>query len=299
MLQTLRIGLFFFIFSFLAVPACKTARRPTTLLGYEYDHHINKGGRKPKAGEHAYFHAITMVEDSIIENTHVYPFIPNMRIEVAPDKEVEAIIDGLKVMGIGDSITLYIPMDSLPFAPAQFQSFKEIKQVLTLLDIKDEDGFKKDMAVRQQFLYALADSLMHRDSSTRLQLAGIIQDYTDNKLTDKLQNTEDGVKYLILREGVGERPSTGDMVEVNYVGALTNQFVFDASFPKGQPYVYRLNTGQVIKGWDSVISQFNEGTEAIVFIPPALAYGKAGSAPNIPPDAELAFYINLYKIRRL
>lgn len=299
MLQTLRIGLFFFIFSCLVVPACKTSKRPTTLLGYEYDHHIDKGGRKPKAGEHAYFQAITMVEDSTIENTHIYPFIPNMRIEVAPDKEVEAIIDGLKVMGIGDSITLYIPIDSLPFAPAQFQSFKVIKQVLALLDIKDEDGFKKDMAVRQQFLNALADSLRSRDSITRLQLTGMIKDYTDNKLADKLQNTTDGIKYMILREGTGERPSTGDMVEINFVGALTNQFVFDASFSRGQPYVYRLNTRQVITGWDSIISQFNEGTEAIVFIPPALGYGKAGSAPNIPPDAELAFYINLYKIRRM
>lgn len=299
MLQALRIVLFLLICSLLVVPACKTSKRPTTLLGYEYEQHIDKGGRKPKAGEHAYFHAITMVEDSIIENTHVYPFIPNMRIEVAPDKEVEAIIDGLKVMGIGDSITLYIPIDSLPFAPAQFQSFKEIKQVLALLDIKDEDGFKKDMAVRQQFLHALADSLRGRDSVTRINLGGFIKDYLDQKLTDRLQNTEDGVKYMILREGAGERPSTGDMVEVNYAGSLLNQFVFDASFPKGQPYVYRLNTGQVIKGWDSVISQFNEGTEAIVFIPPALAYGKAGYAPDIPPDSELVFYINLYKIRRM
>ncbi|MDZ4707996.1 MAG: FKBP-type peptidyl-prolyl cis-trans isomerase [Saprospiraceae bacterium] len=279
--------------------SCQKTKQSTTLSGYVFEHHIKLGGRQPKAGDHAYFHAITMVGDSILENTHVYPFIPTMRIEVNPDREVAAIVEALEEMGIGDSITLHIPIDSLPFAPESFQSFKEIKHILSLVDIKDEVEFKKDMDVRQAVLNKLADSLASREASTRERLLSVIREYNEKRLDDKLQTTAEGVKYMIIKEGTGEVPKTGDMVEVNYVGGLTNEMIFEASFSKGQPYVYRLNTRQVIKGWDNVIEKFNEGTEAFIMIPPALGYGAAGSSPNIPPDSELIFYINLFKIRRM
>lgn len=155
------------------------------------------------------------------------------------------------------------------------------------------------MTVRQAFLNKLADSLASREASTRERLIAVIRDYKEKRLDDKLQTTESGLKYMIIKEGTGAVPESGDMVEVNYVGGLTNEFIFDASFNKGQPYVYRLNTGQVIKGWDRAIEKFNEGTEAFIMVPPSLAYGAAGSSPNIPPDSELIFYINLFKIRRM
>lgn len=279
--------------------ACQKSKQSTTLHGYVFEQHIAKGGRQPKAGEHAYFHAITMVGDSVLENTHIYPFIPAMRIEVNPDREVAAIVEALEEMGIGDSITLHIPIDSLPFAPATFQSFKEIKHILTLIDIKDEEGFKKDMDVRQAFLNKLADSLASREAATREQLIAVIRDYNAGRIGNKLKTTSEGLKYMIVKEGTGAVPETGDMVEVNYVGGLTNELIFDASFNKGQPYVYRLNNKQVIRGWDVAIGQFNEGTEAFVFIPAALGYGAAGSSPDIPPNSELIFYLNLFKIRRM
>lgn len=279
--------------------SCQKSNKSTTLHGYVFERHVAKGGRQPKVGEHAYFHAITMVGDSVLENTHIYPFIPAMRIEINPDREVAAIVEALEEMGIGDSITLYIPIDSLPFAPAMFQSFKEIKHVLSLVDIKNEEEFKQDMTVRQAFLNKLADSLASREASTRERLIAVIRDYNEKRLDGKLQTTESGLKYMIIKEGTGAVPESGDMVEINYVGGLTNEFIFDASFNKGQPYVYRLNTGQVIKGWDRAVEKFNEGTEAFIMVPPSLAYGAAGSSPNIPPDSELIFYINLFKIRRM
>ena len=42
---------------------------------------------------------------------------------------------------------------------------------------------------------------------------------------------------------------------------------------------------------------FKEGTEAILFIPSAMGYGATGSAPSIPPNSELVFFVNLYKVR--
>lgn len=299
MSNIMRIHLILITGMAIALLGCQKSKQSTTLHGYVFDQHIAKGGRQPKAGEHAYFHAITMVGDSVLENTHIYPFTPAMRIEVNPDREVAAIVEALEEMGIGDSITLHIPIDSLPFAPATFQSFKEIKHILSLVDIKDEDGFKKDMDIRQAFLNKLADSLGSRYLPTKERLVSVTRDYNEKRLESSLKTTPEGLKYMIVKEGTGEVPKTGDMVEVNYVGGLTNELEVDASFNKGQPYVYRLNTKQVIKGWDIAVSLFNEGTEAFIFIPASLAYGAAGSSPNIPPDSELIFYINLFKIRRM
>ncbi len=280
--------------------SCKNEiNRPKTLLGYSYEKHISTTGRQAKAGDHAYFNVITMVGDSVLEDTHIYPFTPTMRIEVKPAREVAPIIDAIKEMAIGDSLTVFVPIDSLPFAPISFQSFKEIKHIITLIDLKTTKDFEIDMESRQAVLHALADSLRNLEASTKARLTSIIRDYSGKKLDSQLKVTEKGVKYMILKEGQGDQPRTGDMIEVNYTGGLTNELIFDSSFPKGQPYVYRLNTGQVIKGWDEALQNFKEGTEAILFIPSELGYGATGSSPDIPPHSELVFYVSLYKVRKM
>jgi FKBP-type peptidyl-prolyl cis-trans isomerase len=279
--------------------SCKggMSAKQKTSLGFAYDAHISSGGPKAKAGDHAYFNVITFAKDSVLEDTHIYPFTPTLRIETKPQKEIAAIMDALKEMAVGDSITLHIPIDSIPFAPAAFQSYKEITHSINLISIKNDVEFKKDMDNRNEILKALADSLAGQDSIVKVRLKGIVNDYNNKKLDAQLKTTEKGVKYIILKEGNGIVPKTGDMIEVNYAGSLLNNIVFDASFNRGQPYVYRLNTGQVIKGWDEALSNFKEGTEAFIFIPSALGYGATGSSPSIPPDSELAFYVNLFKVR--
>ncbi|MEP7321109.1 MAG: FKBP-type peptidyl-prolyl cis-trans isomerase [Saprospiraceae bacterium] len=282
--------------------ACKEGAmgsKNKTSLGYSFDVHKSSGGVKAKAGDHVYFNVITMAGDSILEDTHIYPshFMPTIKLEVKPPKQIESIMDALKEMAVGDSITLHIPIDSIPYAPAAFQSYKEIRHILTLVDIKNEEAAMKDQELRNNILKALSDSLIGLDSVTKVRLKSAVNDYNAKKLDNQLKTSEKGVKYLILKEGVGMIPKTGDLIEVNYTGCLTNHLIFDSSFPKGQPYVYKINTGSVIKGWDEALSLFKEGTEAILFIPSALGYGATGSSPSIPPNSELVFYVNLYKVR--
>lgn len=61
-----------------------------------------------------------------------------------------------------------------------------------------------------------------------------------------------GVKKKILRAGSGwERPPKGCDVHVHYVGRLASDgTVFDSSRERGEPFVFKLGEGQVIKGWD-------------------------------------------------
>lgn len=49
----------------------------------------------------------------------------------------------------------------------------------------------------------------------------------------------------------------GDTCHVHYKGSLLDGTKFDASYDRGQPYVFQLGMGQVIQGYEQVILQFS------------------------------------------
>jgi FKBP-type peptidyl-prolyl cis-trans isomerase len=104
--------------------------------------------------------------------------------------------------------------------------------------------------------------------------------------------TDSGLKYLILDEGDGPRPQTGDRVTVAYRGTLTDGTEFDSG-----TYPFVLGTGAVIEGWDEGIALLNQGSKAILVIPSDLGYGPFGSGP-IPPNATLIFEVELLEVEQ-
>lgn len=103
-----------------------------------------------------------------------------------------------------------------------------------------------------------------------------------------------GLKKKLLKEGDGwEKPSSGDEVEVHYVGTLLDGTQFDSSRDRGTPFKFKLGQGQVIKGWDEGIKTMKKGEKAFFTIPPELAYGESGSPPTIPSNATLQFEVEL------
>ncbi|KAL2652977.1 hypothetical protein R1flu_021105 [Riccia fluitans] len=103
-----------------------------------------------------------------------------------------------------------------------------------------------------------------------------------------------GLKKLIVKAGSGwETPDTGDEVKVHYTGTLLDGTKFDSSRDKGDPFVFTLGQGQVIKGWDKGVATMKKGEQAIFTIAPENAYGEAGAPPSIPPNATLKFDVEL------
>ncbi|MCB1155167.1 FKBP-type peptidyl-prolyl cis-trans isomerase, partial [bacterium] len=66
----------------------------------------------------------------------------------------------------------------------------------------------------------------------------------------KVMTTDSGLKIEIVKEGDGKEAKKGDMVSVHYTGWLTDGTKFDSSKDRGQPFVFPLGGGRVIKGWD-------------------------------------------------
>jgi FKBP-type peptidyl-prolyl cis-trans isomerase len=100
-----------------------------------------------------------------------------------------------------------------------------------------------------------------------------------------------------LAEGHGATSKAGDTVVVHYTGWLTNGTKFDSSVDRGQPFVFAIGRGQVIKGWDEGVATMKVGDKVRLTIPPELGYGARGAGGVIPPNATLIFDVELLEVR--
>jgi len=98
-------------------------------------------------------------------------------------------------------------------------------------------------------------------------------------------------------------PKKGDKVKVYYTGKLEDGTIFDsnqdsewckANKRKPQPLVFKVGSGQVIRGWDEALLEMSVGEHATLNIEADWAYGKKGMpAAGIPANANLVFEVEL------
>jgi FKBP-type peptidyl-prolyl cis-trans isomerase len=105
-----------------------------------------------------------------------------------------------------------------------------------------------------------------------------------------------GLRYLVHAPGAGSPPSLGTQIAAHYEGFLLDGTKFDSSRDRGEPFVFRVGTGAVIKGWDEAFLTMKAGEKRTLLIPWWLAYGEKGKGP-IPPKAMLRFEVELLEIR--
>ncbi|MFN5289280.1 MAG: FKBP-type peptidyl-prolyl cis-trans isomerase [Gemmataceae bacterium] len=113
----------------------------------------------------------------------------------------------------------------------------------------------------------------------------------------KKVKTTSGLEYEILKEGNGAEAKKGDKVTVHYTGWLkSNGKKFDSSVDRGDPFVFGLGAGMVIRGWDEGVAGMKIGEKRRLTIPPDLGYGARGAGGVIPPNADLIFEVELLKV---
>lgn len=106
------------------------------------------------------------------------------------------------------------------------------------------------------------------------------------------------LKKEIVQEGAGDKAAkSGDSVKVHYTGIFEDGTKFDSSVDRGEPFVFTLGIGQVIKGWDEGVAGMKVGEKAKLTIPSEMAYGPMGIPGAIPPNATLIFEVELLEIK--
>ncbi len=112
--------------------------------------------------------------------------------------------------------------------------------------------------------------------------------------------TASGLEFLDTIVGAGEAATKGQRVTVHYTGWLYNDGVqgakFDSSKDRGDPFVFSLGAGMVIRGWDEGVAGMQVGGARTLIIPAALGYGARGAGGVIPPNATLKFDVELLAV---
>jgi hypothetical protein len=126
--------------------------------------------------------------------------------------------------------------------------------------------------------------------------------------------------YLVLREGVGEKPTNVDQVFTTYRGEYLTSAIVEGvttlTTTKFEEWKYepqKPNLFGYIRGWKEIFPQFRAGNNTsnpdgtvshtdfgagVMFIPSGLAYYASGR-DVIPAYAPLVFSFKLYEIQRL
>lgn len=115
--------------------------------------------------------------------------------------------------------------------------------------------------------------------------------------------SEAGPQMLMedLRPGLGTAARGGMVLAVHYTGWLYEPGSlghrgrqFDSSRERGQPFVFELGAGRVIRGWEIGVTGMQVGGLRRLVIPPELAYGGRSVGNGlIPANSTLVFEIEL------
>lgn len=104
------------------------------------------------------------------------------------------------------------------------------------------------------------------------------------------------LEVATLVKGAGDPVESGDVVAVNYLGAVyKGKKPFDESYSRNEPFAAVLSEefGTVVKGWSRGLIGVPAGSRVILEIPPKLGYGKQGSGKQIPPNSTLYFVVDV------
>merc|ERR1711881_628815 len=114
----------------------------------------------------------------------------------------------------------------------------------------------------------------------------------DNKWEDICG--DGGILKKIIKHGNGNKPKIGEKVEVHYVGTLTETGEkLDSSRDRDIRFCFEVGGG-VIKAWNEGVKTMLPGEKSVLRCRSDYAYGKSGSPPKIPSDANLDFEIEYY-----
>jgi FKBP-type peptidyl-prolyl cis-trans isomerase len=108
-----------------------------------------------------------------------------------------------------------------------------------------------------------------------------------HKSDEGFTQTESGLCYKIIHQGILRYPNSSSVVKVNYTGTLIDGTEFESD-------TYYAYLSVAIDGWQEILLKLRGGGgRCIIYVPSDLAYGEDGSGDEIPPYSTLIFELEL------
>lgn len=290
-------NLFFLLGGILLLGACTNDADLITEHGYRYIMHTDAPGENVKPQQAAEFYFLMMKGDSVVLNSRDQNPEPQTFLVPEPSQEdngpANIIIDALKLMSVGDSMSIFLALDTLEQRPPGFGPEDELRYDISLTNVMDAAEYQQREQQRNAEMQAQLQNYQGRGEGVADSTSTILAEYKRNPTKAGFTKTSTGLMYKILEAGEGPQPSAGDPVLVSYYGVLISDgTMFDNSFKNGRPIDFPLGQGAVIPGWDEGIGLLKQGSRAVLAIPSDLAYGPTARGP-IPANADLMFYVQL------
>jgi FKBP-type peptidyl-prolyl cis-trans isomerase FkpA len=281
--------IFPFVLASAVLVSCKDSSEfDVTDNGLEYKIYNGKDDAvKVKDGDFITFDLISKTStDSVLISTS--DIGQPIMIKMAESKYKGDLMEGFKLLSVGDSATFMINADSFYVhyeqqpRPSFIAAGSNLKFDVVLRKIQSEAEVKSERK-------AMAQKMMDQEKeSLNLYLAA-------NKVT--VNPTASGLYFVETKKGKGKKAEMGKEVKVHYTGMLLDGNVFDSSVDRGEPFTFKLGKGEVIPGWEEGISMMTVGSKATLIIPSAIAYGDRGAGGVIPPFASLIFNVELLDVK--
>jgi peptidylprolyl isomerase len=167
-----------------------------------------------------------------------------------------------------------------------------IQKVTIIRQGKDAQGFKADRSTFEKLKQRELSLMEQKKNEEKEKIIAEI----DARWPGCTVTTE-GIRFLVKKEGTGQKPAKGKTVTVHYTGMFLDGKVFDSSRDRNQPFEFPVGMGRVIPGWDISVADMKPGENRIIILPPEMAYGARGAGGVIPPNAWLVFDVELIGIK--
>ena len=280
-----------------AMSACNDSPYPgyqKTDTGLYYQFFKENQGEQPKVGD-----LMDMIFSCTVNDTiNIFPKGPQTLPLEAPLFAGD-FYEGAAMMHKGDSASFIVNIDSTFIKwfhqrklPDEFKSTDVMRFEIRLDDFYPENEYAARLGAKiKKSIEARIEKIKADHPEETAMAAQQLTEYlAKNKVN--VEPTASGLYYVMTKEGNGEKPEVGQMVQVHYTGTLLDGTVFDSSAEK-EPITFPIGLGQVIPGWDEGIQMMSKGEKGMLYIPYYLAYGEQQRGEKITPFSNLVFEVEL------
>jgi FKBP-type peptidyl-prolyl cis-trans isomerase len=170
--------------------------------------------------------------------------------------------------------------------------------------VSNPDLFFKGIndVLQKKQLLVNADSIPKRMNEYQVRLISDRNVREEKQLFDNIKGKPgigilpNGVCYVILKVGTGQRPLATDTVKLQVKGYLADGRLFEDTYAKNTPY--KVTPAGLIAGMSEAVQIMPEGSTWRLYIPSALAFASKGVPGLVTPNAAVIFEVELVNIKK-